>query len=69
VVYESSVYPGVTENENNPIVEKVIVLTNNEDFFAVYSKDRINSCDIEHTVEKIKEDTSGIIIKKSKSFG
>ena len=59
VVYESTVYPGVTEDECIPVVEKVSGLTFNEDFFAGYSPERINPGDKEHTVEKIKKVTSG----------
>lgn len=59
VVYESTVYPGVTEEECLPIVEKVSGLTFNRDFFAGYSPERINPGDKEHTVEKIKKVTSG----------
>lgn len=59
VVYESTVYPGVTEEECLPIVEKVSGLKFNVDFFAGYSPERINPGDKEHTVEKIKKVTSG----------
>lgn len=59
VVYESTVYPGVTEDECIPIVEKVSGLKYNLDFFAGYSPERINPGDKEHTVEKIKKVTSG----------
>ncbi len=59
VVYESTVYPGVTEDECIPVVEKVSGLKFNEDFFAGYSPERINPGDKEHTVEKIKKVTSG----------
>lgn len=59
VVYESTVYPGVTEEECLPIVERVSGLRFNEDFFAGYSPERINPGDKEHTVEKIKKVTSG----------
>lgn len=59
VVYESTVYPGVTEEECLPVVEKVSGLKFNQDFFAGYSPERINSGDKEHTVEKIKKVTSG----------
>lgn len=59
VVYESTVYPGVTEEECIPIIEKVSGLKYNEDFFAGYSPERINPGDKEHTVEKIKKVTSG----------
>ncbi|MFR8836112.1 MULTISPECIES: nucleotide sugar dehydrogenase [Bacteroides] len=59
VVYESTVYPGVTEDECIPVVEKVSGLKLNEDFFAGYSPERINPGDKLHTVEKIKKVTSG----------
>lgn len=59
VVYESTVYPGVTEDECLPIVEKVSGLKFNVDFFAGYSPERINPGDKLHTVEKIKKVTSG----------
>lgn len=59
VVYESTVYPGVTEDECIPVVEKVSGLKYNTDFFAGYSPERINPGDKLHTVEKIKKVTSG----------
>lgn len=59
VVYESTVYPGVTEDECIPVVEKVSGLKFNEDFFAGYSPERINPGDKLHTVDKIKKVTSG----------
>lgn len=59
VVYESTVYPGVTEEECLPVVEKVSGLKFNVDFFSGYSPERINPGDKEHTVEKIKKVTSG----------
>ena len=59
VVYESTVYPGVTENECIPVVEKVSGLKYNVDFYAGYSPERINPGDKLHTVEKIKKVTSG----------
>lgn len=59
VVYESTVYPGVTEEECLPVVEQVSGLKFNVDFFAGYSPERINPGDKEHTVEKIKKVTSG----------
>ena len=59
VVYESTVYPGVTEEECIPVVERVSGLKFNEDFFAGYSPERINPGDKLHTVEKIKKVTSG----------
>ena len=62
VVFESTVYPGVTEDECIPVVEKVSGLKFNEDFFAGYSPERINPGDKLHTVEKIKK----VILLKSK---
>lgn len=59
VVYESTVYPGATEDDCIPVVEKVSGLVFNKDFFAGYSPERINPGDKEHTVEKIKKVTSG----------
>lgn len=59
VVYESTVYPGVTEEECLPVVERVSGLKFNKDFFAGYSPERINPGDKQHTVEKIKKVTSG----------
>lgn len=59
VVYESTVYPGVTEEECIPVVERESGLRFNVDFFAGYSPERINPGDKEHTVEKIKKVTSG----------
>lgn len=59
VVYESTVYPGVTEDECVPVVERISGLKYNVDFFAGYSPERINPGDKLHTVEKIKKVTSG----------
>lgn len=59
VVYESTVYPGVTEEECIPVVERVSGLKFNVDFYAGYSPERINPGDKLHTVEKIKKVTSG----------
>jgi UDP-N-acetyl-D-galactosamine dehydrogenase len=59
VVYESTVYPGVTEDECVPVLEKVSGLKFNVDFFAGYSPERINPGDKEHTVKKILKVTSG----------
>lgn len=59
VVYESTVYPGVTEEECVPVLEKVSGLKYNIDFFAGYSPERINPGDKEHTVAKILKITSG----------
>lgn len=59
VVYESTVYPGVTEEECIPVVERVSGLKMNVDFYAGYSPERINPGDKKHTVELIKKVTSG----------
>lgn len=59
VIYESTVYPGATEEECIPVLERVSGLQFNVDFFAGYSPERINPGDKEHTVEKILKVTSG----------
>lgn len=59
VVYESTVYPGVTEEECIPVLERISGLKYNVDFFAGYSPERINPGDKEHTVTKILKVTSG----------
>ncbi|WP_214073674.1 nucleotide sugar dehydrogenase [Mucilaginibacter sp. dw_454] len=59
VIYESTVYPGVTEDECVPVLEKISGLKFNTDFFAGYSPERINPGDKEHTVAKILKVTSG----------
>jgi UDP-N-acetyl-D-galactosamine dehydrogenase len=59
VVYESTVYPGVTEDECVPVLEKISGLKFNKDFFCGYSPERINPGDKLHTVSKIKKVTSG----------
>jgi UDP-N-acetyl-D-glucosamine/UDP-N-acetyl-D-galactosamine dehydrogenase len=59
VIYESTVYPGVTEDECVPVLEKFSGLRFNVDFFAGYSPERINPGDKEHTVDKILKVTSG----------
>ena len=59
VIYESTVYPGVTEDECVPVLEKASGLKFNVDFFAGYSPERINPGDKEHTVEKILKVTAG----------
>lgn len=59
VVYESTVYPGVTEEECLPVVERVSGLVFNKDFYAGYSPERINPGDKFHTVETITKVTSG----------
>ncbi|MDR0541084.1 MAG: nucleotide sugar dehydrogenase, partial [Dysgonamonadaceae bacterium] len=59
VIYESTVYPGATEEDCIPVVEAVSGLKFNRDFFAGYSPERINPGDKEHTVDKIMKITSG----------
>ena len=59
VIYESTVYPGATEEECIPVLERVSGLTFNKDFYAGYSPERINPGDKEHTVDKILKVTSG----------
>ncbi len=59
VIYESTVYPGVTEEECVPVLEKNSGLKFNVDFFAGYSPERINPGDKEHTVDKILKVTAG----------
>ncbi|MEO6220112.1 MAG: nucleotide sugar dehydrogenase [Ginsengibacter sp.] len=59
VIYESTVYPGVTEDECVPVLEKISGLIFNKDFFVGYSPERINPGDKEHTITKIKKVTSG----------
>jgi len=59
VIYESTVYPGATEEDCVPVLEKVSALIFNKDFYAGYSPERINPGDKEHTVEKILKVTSG----------
>jgi len=59
VIYESTVYPGATEEECIPVLEKVSGLKFNVDFFAGYSPERINPGDKEHTIEKILKVTAG----------
>jgi UDP-N-acetyl-D-galactosamine dehydrogenase len=59
VIYESTVYPGVTEDYCVPILEKVSGLKYNTDFYCGYSPERINPGDKQHTVTKIKKVTSG----------
>jgi UDP-N-acetyl-D-galactosamine dehydrogenase len=59
VIYESTVYPGVTEDEMVPVLEKNSGLKFNEDFYCGYSPERINPGDKEHTVKKILKVTSG----------
>ncbi|MGB1269795.1 MAG: nucleotide sugar dehydrogenase [Flavobacteriaceae bacterium] len=59
VIYESTVYPGVTEDECVPVLERISGLQFNKDFYAGYSPERINPGDKKHTVTKIKKVTSG----------
>ncbi|WP_303317669.1 nucleotide sugar dehydrogenase [Flavivirga abyssicola] len=59
VIYESTVYPGVTEDECVPVLEKISGLTFNKDFYAGYSPERINPGDKLHTVDKILKVTAG----------
>lgn len=66
VIYESTVYPGVTEEECIPVLEKISGLKFNEDFYAGYSPERINPGDKEHTVEKILKVTSGSTLEIGK---
>jgi len=66
VIYESTVYPGVTEEECVPVLEKMSGLRFNEDFFAGYSPERINPGDKEHTVEKILKITAGSTLEIGK---
>lgn len=66
VVYESTVYPGVTEDSCVPVVEKVSGLEYNKDFYAGYSPERINPGDKKHTVEVIKKITSGSTLEIGK---
>jgi len=61
IIYESTVYPGATEEDCVPILEKVSGLKFNEDFFCGYSPERINPGDKEHTVTKILKVTAGSI--------
>ena len=66
VVYESTVYPGATEEDCLPILEKLSGLRLNEDFYIGYSPERINPGDKEHTVTKIKKVTSGSTLQAGK---
>ncbi len=68
VVFESTVYPGATEEECIPVIEKISGLKFNTDFFAGYSPERINPGDKEHTVEKIKKVTSGSTPESAKKI-
>ena len=66
VVYESTVYPGATEEDCIPVLERVSGLQFNKDFFAGYSPERINPGDKQHTVEKILKVTSGSTVSTGK---
>ena len=66
VIYESTVYPGATEEVCIPVLEEVSELSFNTDFFAGYSPERINPGDKEHTVEKILKVTSGSTLEIGK---
>ena len=68
VVYESTVYPGVTEEECIPVIERTSCLKFNKDFFAGYSPERINPGDKQHTVEKIKKVTSGSTLETARKI-
>lgn len=59
VIYESTVYPGATETDCVPVIERVSGLTFNRDFFAGYSPERINPGDKEHRVATIRKVTAG----------
>ncbi len=66
VIYESTVYPGATEEECVPILEKISKLKYNKDFFCGYSPERINPGDKEHTVTKILKVTAGSTLEIGK---
>ena len=66
VIYESTVYPGATEEECVPVLEKFSSLKFNQDFFCGYSPERINPGDKEHTVTKIKKVTAGSTLEIGK---
>jgi UDP-N-acetyl-D-galactosamine dehydrogenase len=66
VIYESTVYPGVTEDECVPVLEEISGLKFNEDFFVGYSPERINPGDKERTVTKILKVTSGSTLEAAK---
>ncbi len=68
VIYESTVYPGATEEECVPVLEKISGLSFNNEFFVGYSPERINPGDKEHTVEKILKVTSGSTIEAGKEI-
>jgi UDP-N-acetyl-D-glucosamine/UDP-N-acetyl-D-galactosamine dehydrogenase len=66
IIYESTVYPGTTEEICVPILEKISGLSFNKDFFCGYSPERINPGDKVHTIKKIKKITSGSTVKTGK---
>ncbi len=66
IVYESTVYPGCTEDDCVPVLEKKSKLKFNEDFYVGYSPERINPGDKEHTIEKILKVTSGSTLEVGK---
>lgn len=66
VIYESTVYPGATEEECVPVLEKFSGMKFNEDFFCGYSPERINPGDKEHTVTKILKVTAGSTLEIGK---
>ena len=68
VIYESTVYPGVTEQICVPILEAKSLLKFNHDFFCGYSPERVNPGDKKHTISKIKKITSGSTLKASKTI-
>ncbi|MEI8185743.1 MAG: nucleotide sugar dehydrogenase [Chlorobiaceae bacterium] len=68
VIYESTVYPGATEEDCVPVLEEFSGLVFNKDFFVGYSPERINPGDKEHTVTKIKKITSGSTIEAAKKI-
>ena len=66
VIYESTVYPGVTEEECVPVLEKISGLKYNVDFYVGYSPERINPGDKEHSISRIKKITSGSTVEAAK---
>jgi len=68
VIYESTVYPGVTEEECVPILEQTSNLKFNTDFFVGYSPERTNPSDKEHTIEKVIKITSGSTYESAKKI-
>ena len=68
VIYESTVFPGATEDECRPILERFSGLTFNQDFYLGYSPERINPGDKQHTVTKILKVTSGSTPEIAKKF-